>query len=252
MVRAKDTAANAGNRGGSDVTRPGGAVEPSRPPEARYLCVPAGKPGLREPPLPPKKNPYARPDHLTRAAKDAGFPARSIFKLEEIDRRTRLLRQGMRVLDLGATPGSWSLYAAQKIGRGGKLLAVDLEPLGAVLPPYAEFVQGDALSLAGEFAEQLARFAPYDVVLSDMAPRTTGNKVTDQARSFELFMRALAVAATLGKAGGAFVGKIFMSDDLPAARVELRKHYASERLIRPEGTRAVSTELYVIGQEKRS
>jgi 23S rRNA (uridine2552-2'-O)-methyltransferase len=117
------------------------------------------------------------------------------------------------------------------------------------LPPGAAFVQGDALSLANE---ELDRFAPYDVVLSDMAPRTTGNRVTDQARSFELFMRALSVAATLGGRGGAFVGKIFMSDDLPLARAELRKHYGAERLYRPEGTRAVSMEIFVLGTEKRS
>jgi 23S rRNA (uridine2552-2'-O)-methyltransferase len=196
-----------------------------------------------------RKNPYARPDRFTRAAKDAGYPARSVFKLEEIDHRTRLLRGGQRVLDLGATPGSWSLYAAKKIGPAGKLLAVDLEPLTATLPPNAVFVQGDALSLTND---ELARFAPYDIVLSDMAPRTTGNRVTDQARSFDLFMRALSVAATLGAKGGAFVGKIFMSDDLPAARAELRKHYASERLIRPEGTRTVSYEIFAIGLDKRA
>jgi 23S rRNA (uridine2552-2'-O)-methyltransferase len=196
----------------------------------------------------PRKNPYARPDRFTRAAKDAGFAARSVFKLEEIDRRVGLLRGGMRVLDLGATPGSWSMYAAQKIGHGGHLLAVDLEPMPVVLPPQAVFVQGDALSLANE---ELERFAPYDVVLSDMAPRTTGNRVTDQARSFELFMRALAVAAALGAPGGAFVGKIFMSDDLPAARVELRRLYEGERLIRPEGTRSVSTEIFAVGSGKR-
>ncbi len=196
-----------------------------------------------------RKNPYAKPDRFTRAAKEAGYPARSVFKLEEIDHRTRLLRGGQRVLDLGATPGSWSMYAAKKIGPGGKLLAVDLEPLGAALPANAVFVQGDALSLTND---DLAMFAPYDVVLSDMAPRTTGNRVTDQARSFDLFMRALSVAATLGAKGGAFVGKIFMSDDLPAARTELRKHYATERLIRPEGTRSVSYEIFVVGQEKRA
>jgi 23S rRNA (uridine2552-2'-O)-methyltransferase len=196
----------------------------------------------------PRRNPYAKPDRFTRAAKDAGFPARSVFKLEEIDRRTRLLRAGMRVLDLGAAPGSWSLYAAQRIGPSGKLLAVDLEPIGVTLPPPAVFVQGDALSLSND---DLARFAPYHVVLSDMAPRTTGSRVTDQARSFELFMRALAVAATLGGPGGSFVGKIFMSDDLPAARAELRRLYATERLIRPEGTRAGSMELFVVGLEKR-
>jgi 23S rRNA (uridine2552-2'-O)-methyltransferase len=197
----------------------------------------------------PRKNPYARPDHFARAAKDAGFPARSVFKLEEIDRRVRLLRGGMRVLDLGATPGSWSMYAAQKIGPAGRLLAIDLEPLPVVLAPHAVFVQGDALSLANE---ELSRFAPYDVVLSDMAPRTTGNRVTDQARSFELFMRALAVASALGAPGGSFVGKIFMSDDLPAARVELRRQYETERLIRPEGTRSVSTEIFAIGSGKRT
>jgi 23S rRNA (uridine2552-2'-O)-methyltransferase len=196
-----------------------------------------------------RKNPYARPDRFTKAAKEAGYPARSVFKLEEIDRRTRLLRSGQRVLDLGATPGSWSMYAAKQIGPGGKLLAVDLEPLPVALPANCVFVQGDALSLTND---DLVMFAPYDVVLSDMAPRTTGNRVTDQARSFDLFMRALAVAATLGAKGGAFVGKIFMSDDLPLARAELRKHYAVERLMRPEGTRTVSFEIFVIGMEKRA
>src|SRR5271155_3242925 len=100
--------------------------------------------------MPPKKNPYAKPDRFTRAAKEAGYPARSVYKLEEIDRRTRLLRGGPRVLDLGAAPGSWSLYAAKKIGPGGKLLAVDLEPLTVALPPHGVFLQGDALSLAND------------------------------------------------------------------------------------------------------
>jgi 23S rRNA (uridine2552-2'-O)-methyltransferase len=195
-----------------------------------------------------RKNPYARPDHFTLAAKGAGFPARSVFKLEEIDRRVRLLRGGMRVLDLGATPGSWALYAAQKVGPQGHVLAIDLEPIGTALPPHAVFVQGDALSLTND---DLARFAPYDVVLSDMAPRTTGNRVTDQARSFDLFMRALAVGAALGAPGSSFVGKIFMSGDLPLAREELRRLYETERLIRPEGTRSVSTEIFAVGAKRR-
>jgi 23S rRNA (uridine2552-2'-O)-methyltransferase len=198
--------------------------------------------------MPPRKNPYAKPDRFTLAAKQAGFPARSVYKLEEIDRRVRLLRPGQRVLDLGAAPGSWAMYAAAKIGTGGRLLAVDLDPLRTTLPPNAVFAQGDALSTSNE---ELGRFAPYDVVLSDMAPRTTGNRVTDQARSHELFMRALAIAATLGAPGGAFVGKIFMSDDLPPARAELRRLYTTERLIRPEGTRAISMEIFAIGLGKR-
>jgi 23S rRNA (uridine2552-2'-O)-methyltransferase len=196
-----------------------------------------------------RQNPYKRPDRFARAAKQAGFPARSVFKLEEIDRRVGLFRGGMRVLDLGATPGSWALYAAGRIGKSGKLLAVDLEPLGVGLPPGAAFCQGDVFSLQ---PESLARFAPYDVVLSDMAPRTTGSRVTDQTRSYELFLRALCVAAALGKPGGSFVGKIFMSDELPGARTEVRRHYEGQRLIRPEGTRAISTEIFVVGLGKRA
>ena len=196
-----------------------------------------------------RQNPYRKPDRFARAAKKAGFPARSVFKLEEIDRRMRLFGGGMRILDLGAAPGSWSVYAAGKIGRSGRLLAVDLEPLATTLPHQATFSQGDAFSLSND---DLAEFAPYDVVLSDMAPQTIGSRVTDQTRSFELFMRALSVAAALGKKGGSFVGKIFMSDDLPAARAELRRHYEGERLIRPEGTRSVSTEIFVVGSGKRA
>jgi len=196
-----------------------------------------------------KSNPYKGADRFTRDAKSAGYPARSVFKLEEIDRRVRLFRGGMRVLDLGAAPGSWSLYAAQKIGANGKLLAMDLKPLETVLPPQCTFLIGDALALTDD---QLGTYAPYDVVLSDMAPNTTGNRLGDQTRSYELFMRALAVAVRLLKPGGSFVGKIFMGEDLPLARAELRKHFTGERLIRPEGTRSVSYEIFVVGSDRRA
>ena len=195
-----------------------------------------------------RKNPHASPDHFTRAAKRAGFPARSVFKLEEIDRRTRLFRNGMRVLDLGASPGSWLLYAAQRVGPGGRLLAADLVPLPITIPSNAGVVVGDIFDLDDV---ALGRFAPYDVVLSDLAPKTTGSRVTDQARSFELFMRALGLAVRLGAPGSAFVGKIFMSDDLPLARSELSRHYTSQRLIRPEGTRSVSMEIFAVATGKR-
>jgi 23S rRNA (uridine2552-2'-O)-methyltransferase len=196
----------------------------------------------------PRKNPYAKPDRFTRAAKEAGYPARSVFKLEEIDRRARVFREGMRVLDLGASPGSWSLFASQRIGPKGRLVAVDLEPLTVGLPPNATFLQADAFGLQDE---ALAPSGPYDVVLSDMAPKTTGNRPTDQARSFELFMHALAIAVRVGGPGGAFVGKIFMSEDLREARAELRRHYAAERLIRPQGTRAISAEIFAVASGKR-
>ena len=196
-----------------------------------------------------KKNPYKRADHFTVAAKKAGYPARSVFKLEDIDRRVRLLKPGMHVLDLGAAPGSWMLYSAQKIGRGGKLLAVDLTPIDVPIPDNTTFVVGDALSLDNE---ALATFAPYDVVLSDMAPSTTGNRLGDQTRSFELFMRALGVATLLLKPGGAFVGKIFMGEDFPNAKKAVKRVFVEERALRPEGTRATSYELFVVGTGRKA
>lgn len=190
------------------------------------------------------RNPYKKVDSFTKAAKAQGYPARSVFKLEEIDHRVRLLRQGQRVLDLGAAPGSWSIYAAKKIGPKGQLLAIDLTEIRSSLGPNATFVQGDALSLSNE---DLARFAPYDVVLSDMAPSTTGSKVADQTRSFELFDRAVDVAAALSAPGGAFVGKLFMSEEFVKARDKLRKLYNEVRNIRPEGTRSQSSEVFLVG-----
>jgi 23S rRNA (uridine2552-2'-O)-methyltransferase len=195
-----------------------------------------------------KANPYKKADHFTKEAKAAGYPARSVFKLEEIDRRARILRQGMHVLDLGASPGSWSLYAAKQVGPRGRVLAADLKPLETVLPQNATFVLGDAFALDDT---TLASAAPYDVVLSDMAPNTTGNRLGDQTRSFELFMRALEVADRLVKPGGAFVGKIFMGEDLPVARAAVKKVFAEERLIRPEGTRSVSYEIFVVATARR-
>lgn len=194
------------------------------------------------------KNPYKRPDAFTKAAKAQGYPARSVFKLEEIDRRVRLLRQGQRVLDLGAAPGSWSMYAAQKIGPSGKLLAVDLTEITIALGPNATFKRGDALSLAND---DLALFAPYDVVLSDMAPSTTGSKIADQARSFELFMRAVAVAGALTAPGGSFVGKIFMSEDFVKARDGVRAFFDEVRTIKPEGTRSSSVEVFLVGLKRK-
>lgn len=195
-----------------------------------------------------RQNPYARADARTLAAKAQGYPARSVFKLEEIDRRVRLFAPGQHVLDLGAAPGSWSLYAAQKVGPRGRLLAVDLQEIRQAFPEHVTVVQGDALDLAND---ALATFAPYDVVLSDMAPSTSGNKVRDQAQSFELFMRALDVAVALGKPGSAFVGKLFMSNEFQAAKKALKDHYAKEQTIRPAGTRSVSSEVFLVGMGKR-
>ncbi len=196
-----------------------------------------------------RKNPYKGADHFTVEAKKAGYPARSVFKLEEIDKRVRMFRPGQSVLDLGASPGSWTLYAAGRVGPKGRVLAMDLKELNTQVPANVEFFIGDALSLE---TEALSRFAPYDVVVSDMAPNTTGNRLGDQTRSFDLFMRALAVAEALRKPGGAFVGKIFMGEDFVRARDEVKRLFAAERTIRPEGTRTSSYEVFVVGERRKA
>lgn len=196
----------------------------------------------------PPRNPYKKADSFTRAAKAQGYPARSVFKLEEIDRRTRLLRAGQRVLDLGAAPGSWSKYAAERVGPKGRVLAVDLSEINAAMPAHVERIQGDVFALA---AEELGRAGPYDVVVSDMAPATTGTRFADQARSFELFMRAVDVAEKMLAPGGSFVGKLFMGEDFARARDRLRDLFDEVRVLRPEATRSQSYEVFLVGLRRK-
>lgn len=193
------------------------------------------------------RNPYVH-DKATRLAKQRGYPARSVFKLAEIDRRVGLMRGVRRVLDLGAAPGSWSLYAAQRIGPEGVVVAVDQTPIDQHFPDSVRTVVGDVRQLA---LEVLAEFGPYDVVLSDMAPSTSGARSADQYRSYELFSCALGLAHTLGKPGSKFVGKLFMGGEFERARADLSAGYAEVKVIRAEATRSRSSELFLVGLGRR-
>jgi 23S rRNA (uridine2552-2'-O)-methyltransferase len=197
-----------------------------------------------------KRNPYARPDARTLAAKAKGYPARSIFKLEEIDKRFRILKRGARVLDLGAAPGSWAMYAGERVGPEGSVVAVDLTAIAGALGKNVVTVQGDAL-VPETWLEGVGG-GTFDVVLSDMAPKTTGAKVTDRMRSFELFLGALDVATRVGRPGSSFVGKIFMGEDYPEAKAAVQRQYEVYKATKPTGTRSNSSELYVIGLRMRS
>ena len=191
---------------------------------------------------------YRTPDARTRAAKAEGFVARSVYKLEEIDRRLRLLKQGQHVLDLGAAPGSWAQYTLSRIGKTGRLLAIDLRPVEVTLPEPHCFVVGSALELP---VTQLAMFAPYQVVLSDMAPNTTGDRLTDQIRSNELFLRALELSDQMLEPGGSFLAKVFMSGEFADVREQVRKRFATVRTLRPETVRRSSYEVFVAGMDRR-
>lgn len=183
-------------------------------------------------------------DAYGRRAKREGYAARSVYKLEEIDAKLKILRRGARVLDLGAFPGSWTAYAAEKVQREGRVLGIDLTPFKGELPPNAEMREGDALEID---PSALGGPASFDVVLSDMAPSTTGHRFTDQARSEELFLRALAVAESLLAPGGAFVGKIFQGGDFQNMKEEVRRRFTTVRIVRPKATRKESYEVYLCG-----
>ena len=183
-------------------------------------------------------------DHFGKRAKKEGFAARSVYKLEEIDRRVKLLRRGHRVLDLGAFPGSWAQYAAERVGREGKVLGLDKEAPRGATAPNVEMRQADVM---GVTASDLGGSSSFDVVLSDMAPATTGHRSLDQARSFELFMRALEIAKGVLADKGTFVGKIFQSGDFPEAKNAVAASFEKVRVIRPDATRSESYEVFLVG-----
>jgi 23S rRNA (uridine2552-2'-O)-methyltransferase len=194
-----------------------------------------------------------RRDHFHRQAKGEGYAARSVYKLQQLDQRFRLLRSGQRVLDLGCRPGSWMQYAAQRVGQRGFVVGLDRQdlPLPRELAQTCAVVVGDVLEVEARALRDALpdrhRGGCFHLVLSDMAPDTTGIPLTDQARSVELFLRALELARALGCPGSAFVGKVFMGQGYEEALAAVRTHYGRAKTVRPEATRKSSSEVYVVG-----
>jgi 23S rRNA (uridine2552-2'-O)-methyltransferase len=187
-------------------------------------------------------------DHFGHRAKKAGYPARSVFKLQEMNRRLRLIRSGQRVLDLGASPGSWTLFAAECVGPEGSVLGIDLQPAQCELPANASIRQGNVLEIEPSAIE--AR-GSYDVVLSDMAPATSGHRQLDQYQSYELYARALLIAREVLKPGGDFLGKIFQGGEFEQARKQTREVFSAVRILKPPASRKESYEIYLFGQNRK-
>ena len=186
-------------------------------------------------------------DHYFKKAKKENFAARSVFKLEEIDKKYKLLKPGQQILDLGASPGSWSQYASQKVTAKGRVLGVDLSPVKVSLP-NAVFIQADLYDLNLEEIFAAHGFTPpFDLVLSDMAPKTTGIRITDQARSRDLCELALNTARKFLKPGGHFVTKLFHSDDFKELKEEILKDFSKFEAVKPESTRSISKEIFLVG-----
>lgn len=188
-------------------------------------------------------------DHYFKKAKKEGYPARSVYKLEEADKKYHILKKGDKVLDIGCQPGSWSMYAAKVVGPGGLVVGVDLNEgniQGGGVKIHA--IAGDILDPAT--VQQVHKIAEkFNAVISDMAPQTTGNKWTDQQQSLELARRALEVATEFLKAGGNFYCKVFEGEDFKGFVDSVREYFSKTKIVKPQSSRKESREVFVLGME---
>lgn len=186
-------------------------------------------------------------DYYFKKAKTENYPARSVYKLQELDSRFHVLKKGYKILDLGASPGSWTLAASQKIGSSGNIVACDLKDLTIDVPENVIFFKNDIFNMSESFLEKLKNYAPYDLVMSDMAPATTGSKLTDQARSMELALRAHELAKEFLRKGGNFIVKIFMGPDSNNLLKDIRTFFNTARSFKPKSSRSESKEMFFLG-----
>jgi 23S rRNA (uridine2552-2'-O)-methyltransferase len=189
-----------------------------------------------------------RRDRFHQKAKREGFLARAVYKLEEIDQKHQIFGGATRVLDLGCAPGSWLQYAHQQIGESARLVGLDRTLIDRA-PRGARILAGDVMTI--EVAELLGELPAFDVVLSDMAPDTTGVRHVDQSRSEALFERALEIATLVLAPGGNFVGKLFQGPDFKKLTEAVRAKFGSQKTAKPASSRQISIEQYVIGKGYR-
>ncbi len=192
---------------------------------------------------------YNKKDFYHQKAKEEGFLARSAYKLQEIHKKFKLLKSGAKVIDLGCAPGAWVQVALPLIGPKGIVVGVDLEniPDTELSSHNFRFIHGDAFHLKPEDLPE----GPFDVVLSDMAPKTSGIKIRDQARSAELCLHALQTARQHLRTGGALVVKLFEGEDAESVAKEISKYFKNLKHFRPDSTRQASREIYLVAMGKR-
>jgi 23S rRNA (uridine2552-2'-O)-methyltransferase len=183
-------------------------------------------------------------DPYVAAAKARGLRSRAAFKLEEMDAKFHLLKPGGRVVDLGAAPGGWTQVAVAKVGERGRVVGLDLLPVDPV--PGATLLQGDFQDEAAERAVEAALGGQADLVLSDMAPNTTGHNATDHLRIMALAELALHFALRVLAPGGAFVAKVLQGGSEKEFLATLKQRFATVRHAKPPSSRKDSAELYVV------
>lgn len=195
-------------------------------------------------------NEHVNDPYVQRAQKE-GYRSRAAYKLLEIDQRDHLLKRGMVVVDLGATPGGWSQVAASKVGPAGKVIALDLLPLHPI--PGVEFIQGDFREddVLAQLQQHLGE-KPAGLVICDMSPNISGVGVTDQARGMHLAELALEFSVHHLQPGGSFLIKVFQGTGFEDYLKLMRTHFKRVVTRKPEASRSRSSELYLLGLDKIS
>jgi 23S rRNA (uridine2552-2'-O)-methyltransferase len=186
-------------------------------------------------------------DIYVEQAGRAGWRSRAVFKLEQIQAKERLLRAGTVCVDLGSAPGSWSQLAARLVGQSGRVIAVDLLPMEAI--PGVAFLEGDFTTAETlQALRELVGPKPIDLVMSDMAPNLSGNRVMDQPRSLALLDEALLFAREVLRPGGDFLAKAFQGEGIDAFTRELKSHFKTVKTIKPKASRPESREIYLLAR----
>lgn len=195
-------------------------------------------------------NSYEKPDYWSKKAFSEGYPARSVYKLQEIDQKFGMIKKNYKVLDLGAAPGSWTTFLLRTMEGSGKVVSCDLNPLSkSVKGDNLVFIQGDLQQK--EIVDKIKAEGPFDLVVCDAAPLTTGNRVVDTARSTGLVKMAIWYAQVMLKTGGNFAVKIFQNGDQQALLKMMREVFTSAKGFKPVACRSESFETYLIGLGKK-
>ena len=186
-------------------------------------------------------------DPYTKQAKAEGYPARSIYKLKEIDETFKLLKKGQRVLDLGCAPGSWLMYIAQRVGEQGKVIGIDTNQIKIVLPKNCFFKQESIFDFGTTYDDRhMLSQKKFNVVVSDVAPKTTGMKEKDAGESLALCQRAFEIAENVLLENGAFVCKIFESQESNDFLKEIKNSFKAVKRYKPKASLKHSKEFFIV------
>lgn len=183
-------------------------------------------------------------DFYTKKSRQEGYYARSVYKLKQLNKKYEIIKKGDRVLDLGCSPGGWVQASLEAVGRGGKVIGIDLERAKVKAENFT-FIKADVYDK--KIMEEIEK---VDVVLSDMAPKMSGVRELDQERSYDLARQALTAAKKKLKTCGNFVCKIFQGRDYQNFINEVKKEFKFVKTAKPEASKSGSKEMYVIGKCK--